>query len=202
MFNTLEQSPFQKYATSWVFLALRRMLYMCICVFVFFYLRVWLICVHGNFVFFCYFAMCSICVFCILSCGRTDGRTKVLQEVFADLKNITGLWRKYNGWYKFLSVGMGLFGWCMSAWMGIISQKLLSNKNWCIEIEARRVEVILCRKIAFIGSLLHSNYTITTLLRYTLTFVWFIYFLLNCATQVKSQLLTWAAKVLTKSGQR
>ena len=31
----LEQSPFQKYATSWVFLALRRMLYMCICVFFF-----------------------------------------------------------------------------------------------------------------------------------------------------------------------
>ena len=33
IFDTLEQSPFQKYATCWVFLALSHMLYLCICVF-------------------------------------------------------------------------------------------------------------------------------------------------------------------------
>ena len=38
IFQILEQSSFQKYITCWVFLALRRMLYLCICVFVFVYL--------------------------------------------------------------------------------------------------------------------------------------------------------------------
>ena len=38
IFDTLEQSSFQKYTTCWVFLALRHMLYLCICVFVFVYL--------------------------------------------------------------------------------------------------------------------------------------------------------------------
>ena len=33
IFDTLEQSPFQKYATCWVFLAPHNMLCMCICVF-------------------------------------------------------------------------------------------------------------------------------------------------------------------------
>ena len=33
IFDILEQSSFQKYATCWVFLALRHMLYLCICVF-------------------------------------------------------------------------------------------------------------------------------------------------------------------------
>ena len=37
IFDTLEQSSFQKYATCWVFLALRHMLYLCICVFVYVY---------------------------------------------------------------------------------------------------------------------------------------------------------------------
>merc|ERR1719430_3010918 len=37
-FDILEQSSFQKYTTCWVFLALRHMLYLCICVFVFVYL--------------------------------------------------------------------------------------------------------------------------------------------------------------------
>ena len=38
IFDILEQSSFQKYGTCWVFLALRHMLYLCICVFVFVYL--------------------------------------------------------------------------------------------------------------------------------------------------------------------
>ena len=38
IFDILEQSSFQKYTTCWVFLALRHMLYLCICVFVFVYL--------------------------------------------------------------------------------------------------------------------------------------------------------------------
>ena len=33
IFDMLEQSSFQKYTTCWVFLALRHMLYLCICVF-------------------------------------------------------------------------------------------------------------------------------------------------------------------------
>ena len=33
IFDILEQSSFQKYATCWVFLALPHMLYLCICVF-------------------------------------------------------------------------------------------------------------------------------------------------------------------------
>ena len=33
LFNILEQSSFQKYTICWVFLALCRMLYLCICVF-------------------------------------------------------------------------------------------------------------------------------------------------------------------------
>jgi len=40
IFDTLEQSSFQKYTTCWVFLALCNMLYLCICVFVFMYLRI------------------------------------------------------------------------------------------------------------------------------------------------------------------
>ena len=40
IFDILEQSSFQKYATCWVFLALYHMLYLCICIFVFLYLRV------------------------------------------------------------------------------------------------------------------------------------------------------------------
>jgi len=38
IFEILEQSSFQKYATCWVFLALRHMLYLCMCIL---YLRVW-----------------------------------------------------------------------------------------------------------------------------------------------------------------
>ena len=38
IFDILEKSSFQKYTTSWVFLALCHMLYLCICVFVFVYL--------------------------------------------------------------------------------------------------------------------------------------------------------------------
>ena len=41
IFDILEPSSFQKYTTCWVFLALRHMLYLCICVFVFLYLCVW-----------------------------------------------------------------------------------------------------------------------------------------------------------------
>ena len=37
IFDTLEQSSFQKYATRWVFLALCHMLYLCICIFVYLY---------------------------------------------------------------------------------------------------------------------------------------------------------------------
>ena len=33
IFDILEQSSFQKYTACWVFLALRHMLYLCICVF-------------------------------------------------------------------------------------------------------------------------------------------------------------------------
>ena len=35
IFDILEQSSFQRYTSSWVFLALCHMLYLCICVFVF-----------------------------------------------------------------------------------------------------------------------------------------------------------------------
>ena len=38
IFDILEQSPFQKYITCWVFLALCHMLYLCIFVFVYLYL--------------------------------------------------------------------------------------------------------------------------------------------------------------------
>ena len=37
IFDTLEQSSFQKYAICWVFPALGNALYLCICVFVFVY---------------------------------------------------------------------------------------------------------------------------------------------------------------------
>ena len=40
IFDILEQFSFQKYTTCWVFLALRHMLYLYICVFVFLYLCV------------------------------------------------------------------------------------------------------------------------------------------------------------------
>ena len=50
IFETLEQSSFQKYTTCWVFLALHHMLYLCICVYCI------CICVlvrwtHGNVIF-------------------------------------------------------------------------------------------------------------------------------------------------------
>ena len=38
IFDTSEQSSFKKYTTCWVFLALRKMLYLCICVLVYLYL--------------------------------------------------------------------------------------------------------------------------------------------------------------------
>ena len=50
IFNILEQSSFQKYTTCWVFLALRHMLYLCICVFcicIFVFARL----THGNIIF-------------------------------------------------------------------------------------------------------------------------------------------------------
>ena len=40
IFDILEQSSFQKYGTCWVFLALRHMLYLCICVLVYLYICV------------------------------------------------------------------------------------------------------------------------------------------------------------------
>ena len=40
MFDVLEPLAFQKYNTSWVFLALHHRLYLCICEFVFVYLTV------------------------------------------------------------------------------------------------------------------------------------------------------------------
>ena len=40
IFDTPEQSSFQKYTTYGVFLVLHHMLYLCICVFVFIYLRI------------------------------------------------------------------------------------------------------------------------------------------------------------------
>ena len=57
IFDTLEQSSFQKYTTCWVFLALCHMLYLCICVYV--YLCILYFCIF-NWVFdtweyhFCY----------------------------------------------------------------------------------------------------------------------------------------------------
>ena len=45
IFDTLEQSSFQKYTTYWVFLALPHMLYLCICVFVNLY---FCICAFGT----------------------------------------------------------------------------------------------------------------------------------------------------------
>ena len=50
IFDTLEQSSFQKYATCWVFLALCHMLYLCICVFVYVYF-VFACLTHGNIIF-------------------------------------------------------------------------------------------------------------------------------------------------------
>ena len=50
IFDVLEQSSFQKYATCWVFLALRHMLYLCICVFVYVYF-VFACLTHGNIIF-------------------------------------------------------------------------------------------------------------------------------------------------------
>ena len=79
IFDILEQSSFQKYATCWVFLALDHMLYFCMCVFVFLYLHVWhmgiwfLLALHnplfkniphvGS---FWHFVICCICVFVYL----------------------------------------------------------------------------------------------------------------------------------------
>ena len=40
IFDTSEQSSFKKYTTYGVFLVLHHMLYLCICVFVFMYLRI------------------------------------------------------------------------------------------------------------------------------------------------------------------
>ena len=78
IFDTLEQSSFQKYTTYWVFLVLHHMLYLCICVFVFMYLRIWhmgvsfLIPLNNplfknipHIGFFWYFITCCICVFSI-----------------------------------------------------------------------------------------------------------------------------------------
>ena len=78
IFDTLEQSSFQNYATCWVFLALRHMLYLCFwlfCIFIF-YLCVWhtgmsfLISLNNHFFkniphvgAFCFFVICCVCVF-------------------------------------------------------------------------------------------------------------------------------------------
>ena len=45
IFDILEQSPFQKYTSCWVFLTPRHMMYLCICIFVFACLT------HGNIIF-------------------------------------------------------------------------------------------------------------------------------------------------------
>ena len=79
IFDIPEQSSFQKYATCWVFLALCHMLYLCICAFVFMYLRIWHMGVSfliplNNPLFkniphvgsFWHFAICRICVFVYL----------------------------------------------------------------------------------------------------------------------------------------
>ena len=50
IFDILEQSSFQKYATCWVFLALRHMLYLCICVFCI-CIFVFACLTHGNMIF-------------------------------------------------------------------------------------------------------------------------------------------------------
>ena len=73
------ESSFQKYTTCWVFLALRHMLYLCICVFVFLYLCVrhmgisFLISLNNplfkNMPYvgsFWHFIICCICVFVYL----------------------------------------------------------------------------------------------------------------------------------------
>ena len=50
IFDILEQSAFQKYTTCWVFLALRLMLYLCICVFCI-CIFVFACLTHGNTIF-------------------------------------------------------------------------------------------------------------------------------------------------------
>ena len=50
IFDTLEQSSFQKYTTCWVFLALRHMLYLCVCVFCI-CIFVFACLTHGNIIF-------------------------------------------------------------------------------------------------------------------------------------------------------
>jgi len=53
IFDILEQSSFQKYTTCWVFLALRHMLYLCICVFVYLCICIFVFVhsTHGNMIF-------------------------------------------------------------------------------------------------------------------------------------------------------
>merc|ERR1712175_29585 len=50
IFDILEQSSFQRYITCWVFLAIRHMLYLCICVFMYLYICIFVLVVltHGN----------------------------------------------------------------------------------------------------------------------------------------------------------
>ena len=82
IFDTLEQSPFQKYATFWVFLALCHMLYLYICIFVYLYLYVLVfVCsAYGNMIFdildqfsfqkyttcWVFLALCHMLYLCIL----------------------------------------------------------------------------------------------------------------------------------------
>ena len=76
IFDTLEQSPFQKYTTCLVFLALCHMPYLCICVIGFLYLCIWHVWISfwislNNPLFknmsfvgsFRHLVMCCICVF-------------------------------------------------------------------------------------------------------------------------------------------
>ena len=53
IFDTYEQSSFQEYTTCWVFLALRHMLYLCICVFVYLCICIFVFArlTHGNIIF-------------------------------------------------------------------------------------------------------------------------------------------------------
>ena len=96
IFDILEQSSFQKYTTCWVFLALCHMLYLCICAFVFLYLRFW----HMGISFLIYLnnplfknilhvgsfwhvVICCICVFvCLCICVFVFGLGRSLLDQF------------------------------------------------------------------------------------------------------------------------
>ena len=143
IFDTLEQSSFQKYTTCWVFLALCHMPYLCICVIGFLYLRVWHVWISfliplNNPLFkniphvgsIWHFVICCICVFVYLCiCIFVFVRLTHVNIIFDTSEQFS--FQKYTTCWVFLALHHMLY-LCIIMWHfnGNISFDILGPSVW------------------------------------------------------------------------